>query len=131
MSALSGSAISTMQREMTQSTASSTSFLGDPEWQALTWGVGGALAFLVGGLIVGVAQGGLLPGECEGLACLFTTVILMYAGIVLVVWLFAGVAVALARRRWPESTWRLWTLRVLAALSWLPFVGLVVLLLDT
>ena len=130
MSLDSGRGISKMQREMTKSTDSSTSFLSDPEWQALAWGVGGAVAFLLGGLIVGIVQGGLLPGECEGLACVFTTVILMYTGIVLGVWLVAGVAVALARRRWPESTWRLWVLRGLAVLSWLPLAGLIVLTLD-
>lgn len=120
-----------MQREQTEHTTDSdSSFLGDPEWRALAWGVGGAFAFLLGGLVVGLVQGGLLPGECQGLACLFTTVIIMYTGIVLAVWLVAGTAVVLARRRWPVSTWRLWTLRVLALLSWLPLAGLIVLTPD-
>lgn len=112
------------------STGPETSFWHDPEWRAVGWGLGGAAALVLGGLVLGLVQGGLLPWDCEGLACLFTTVILMYAGIVLGIWLVAGLALALARRRWPISTWRLWTLRVLASLSWMPFVGLIVISLD-
>lgn len=56
------------------------SFFDDPEWRALSWGVGGAVALVLGGLIVGLVQGNLLPGDCQGLACLFTTVVLGYAG---------------------------------------------------
>lgn len=88
------------------------------------------MALVMAGLIVGIVEGSLLPGDCEGLACLFTTVVLMYAGIVVGVWLLVGVAVAAARRRWPTSTWRLWALRVLAVLSWAPLVGLAVIALD-
>ena len=105
-------------------------FLNDPEWKALAFGVGGALALLVGGLIVGLIEGNLLPGDCQGLACLFTGLVLGYAGIVLAVWIVAGIAVRLARKRWPASSWRLWTLRVLAVLSWAPFIGLVVMTFD-
>ncbi len=106
------------------------SFFDDPEWRTLSWGVAGAFALVLGGLIAGLVEGGLLPGECEGLACLFTTVVLGYAGIVVAVWIIVGLAVALARKRWPRSTWRLWALRALALLSWAPFLGLLILTLD-
>lgn len=92
----------------TGSTDSEASVWHDPEWRAVGWGLGGALAFLGGGVVLGFVQGGLLPWECQGLACLFTQVILMYTGIVVAVWLVAGIALALARRRWPRSQWRLW-----------------------
>ena len=78
----------------------SESFLDDPEWRALAWGVGGALALLEGGLLVGLIQGNLLPGDCQGLACLFTGLVVAYAGAVVGVWLVAGIAVSLARKRW-------------------------------
>lgn len=114
----------------TESADIDRSFLDDPEWRASTWGVGGAIALLLGGLIVGLVEGNLLPGECEGLACLFTGIVLGYAGVVLAVWIVVGVSLAIARQRWPTSAWRLWVLRVLAALSWAPFVGLVVIAFD-
>lgn len=104
--------------------------LGDPEWRAAAWGIAGAVALLLGGLVVGLVQGNLLPGDCQGLACLFSGLILGYAGVVLVIWVLAGVAIALARKRWPTSTWRLWLIRGLAALSWVPFAGLIVLTID-
>ena len=88
------------------------------------------MAFLGGGVVLGFVQGGLLPWECQGLACLFTQVILMYTGIVVAVWLVAGIALALARRRWPRSQWRLGGLRLLALSSWVPLAGLVVVALD-
>jgi hypothetical protein len=106
------------------------SFLDDPEWKALGWGVGGALALLVGGLLVGLIEGNLLPGDCQGLACLFTGLIVAYAGAVVGIWIVAGIAVALARKRWPTSNRRLWAVRVLAVLSWAPFLGLIVIALD-
>lgn len=69
-------------------------------------------------------------GLVQGLACLFANVVLIYTGIVLVIWLALGVAVALARRRWESSEWRLLALRVLAGLSWIPLAALVVLAFD-
>jgi len=107
-----------------------TSLFDDPEWKALAWGVGGAVALLAGGLLVGLIEGNLLPGDCQGLACLFTSVVLAYAGVIVGIWVVAGIAVGLARRKWPTSTWRLWTLRVLAVLSWAPFIGLIVIAVD-
>lgn len=113
-----------------ETTGTTGSFLDDPEWKALTWGVGGALALLAGGLLVGLVEGNLLPGDCQGLACLFTGLVLAYAGAVIGVWIVAGIAVGLARKRWPASAWRLWTLRVLAVLSWAPFLGLIIIAID-
>lgn len=120
-----------MQQKTTiESRDSANGFFDDPEWRALSWGVGGAIALLLGGLAVGLAQGSLLPGDCVGLACLFTTIVVMYTGIVLAVWVVAGTSVALAKRRWPTSTWRLWVLRALAVLSWAPLAGLIFLAVD-
>jgi hypothetical protein len=118
------------QRTNSQAHPQEDSFLQDPEWKALAWGVGGAVALVLAGLAVGLIEGNLLPGDCEGLACVFTTVVLMYAGIVVGVWLIVGLAVGAARRRWSTSTWRLWALRVLAVLSWAPLLGLVIIALD-
>ena len=94
------------------------------------WGVAGAGALVLGGLIIGLVEGNLLPGDCQGLACLFGAVILGYAGAVAAVWLVVGTAVAFARRRWETSTWRLWALRILAVLSWGPLVFFLGLALD-
>lgn len=102
----------------------------DPEWQALAAGLGGAIAVLLVGTVIGLVEGNLLPGDCQGLACLFTGIVLGYSGLVAAVWVVVGVAVALARRRWPTSTWRLWTLRILAVLSWAPVVWLVALAFE-
>lgn len=97
----------------------------DPEWRALAAGVSGAVALVIAGAVVGLIEGGLLPGACRGLSCLFTGIVLGYAGLVLATWLVVGVGVSLARRRWPASTWRTWAMRALAAASWIPVAALV------
>lgn len=102
----------------------------DPEWRALAAGVSGAIAILLVGAVIGLVEGNLLPSECQGLACLFTGIVLGYAGVVAAIWTVVGVAVALARRRWPTSTGRLWALRILAVLSWVPVAWLVALALE-
>lgn len=93
-------------------------------------GAAAAPALVLVGLAVGFVEGGLLPGDCRGLACIFTGILLTYAGLLLALWVvFAGV-LALARRRWPRSSWRLALLRVLAAASWLLPLAPVVLALT-
>jgi hypothetical protein len=100
----------------------------DPEWRALAAGVSGAVALVLGGLVVGLIEGNLLPGSCRGLVCLYTGIVLGYTGLVLAVWILVGAGVALAKRRWPMPTWRIWALRALAVASWIPAVALVVMM---
>lgn len=96
----------------------------DREWRTVVLGAAAAVALVAGGLIAGAVEGGLLPGRCRGLACLFTTVVVVYSLAIASVWLVAALILAAARRRWPDVGWRVWVLRGLAVLSWLPVVGL-------
>ena len=102
----------------------------DQERRAAVVGVSAAPTLALLTLLVGAVEGGLLPGACEGLGCLFGAIYLGATGVVLVVWLVTWPAVRAARRRWPEVGWRVWLLRVLAAASWAPVVWLVALALG-
>lgn len=102
----------------------------DPEWRAAVAGASAAPLLVLAGLVIGLVEGGLLPLACQGLGCVFTAVVLLYAGIVAGVWLIVWVVVRLARRRWPEVTWRLWLLRVLAVASYAPLVWLAAIALE-
>lgn len=102
----------------------------DAEWRALLAGVLAAPVLLVLGVVVGLVEGGLLPWACEGLACLFNSLVLGATAIIAVTWLVLWVVVRLARRRWPRSTLRLWILRLVAVVSWVPVVWLLVVAVD-
>jgi len=103
---------------------------GDPERRAMLAGALAAPVLLALGLVIGLVEGGLLPGTCQGLACLFSGLVFGATATIAVVWLVLWVAVRLARRRWPRSTWRLWALRIVAVASWGPTLWLLVLALD-
>lgn len=104
----------------------STDGLGslDPERRAALVGVAAAPALVLFALVVGIVQGGLLPGACQGLGCLFSGLVLGATGVIVGVWLVAWLGVRAARRRWPHVGWRLWALRILAGASWAPVVWL-------
>lgn len=103
----------------------------DPEQSALLVGFVAAPLLLILGFVIGLLEGGLLPGACQGLACLFNGLVIGAAAVITVTWLVLWAVVRLARRRWPRSTWRLWALRVLAVASWGPVVWLLILAFDT
>jgi hypothetical protein len=98
----------------------------------LRWSAGGrcspgsiaAPVLLVLGTAIGLVEGGLLPGDCQGLGCLFGGLVFSATLIIAVVWLLVWGAVRLAQRRWPRSTWRPWALRALAVVSWGPVAWL-------
>jgi|SRR6056297_157341 len=102
----------------------------DPEWRSIIAGAVAAPVLLLIGLVIGLVEGGLLPGTCQGLACLFSALVVGAASVIAVTWLVLWVAVRAARRRWPHSTWRLWALRVVAVVSWGPVAWLLVLALE-
>lgn len=102
----------------------------DPERRSIVAGAVAAPAVLLIGLVIGLIEGGLLPGACQGLACLFSTLVFGAASVIAVTWLVAWFVVRLAQRRWPTSTWRLWVLRVVAVVSWAPVAWLLILALD-
>lgn len=102
----------------------------DHELRAVLAGAAAAPILVLLGSGVGLAEGGLLPGACQGLACLFSALVLLAAGVVAGTWLVVWAVVHLARRRWPRSRWRLWLLRSLALLSWAPVLWLVVVALE-
>ena len=102
----------------------------DPERRAALWGAAAAPALVLLGLGVGVVEGGLLPGACQGLACLFNAIVLFAAGAVAAAWLLIWFVVRLLRRRWPASTCRVWFLRFLALVSWGPVLWLVLVSLE-
>lgn len=94
-------------------------FRGLPhDWQLVLVGAAAAPGLVLVGLLVGLIEGGLLPGACRGLACLYLGLVLGYAGVVAGVWAVVALVVHLTRRRWPTAAARTWVLRVLAALGW-------------
>lgn len=93
-------------------------------------GVAAAPVLVLFAVVVGVVEGGLLPGACQGLACLFTGVVLGAAGVIVAVWFVVWLGIRAARRRWPHVRWRLWAVRILAAVSWAPVVWLGVVALE-
>jgi len=103
----------------------------DPEWQAAIAGVVAAPVLIVLGVMIGLVEGGLLPGACQGLACVFSALVFGAVAVITVTWLVLWGTVHLARRRWPGSTWRLWALRAVALLSWGPVMWLLVLALES
>ena len=92
----------------------------DPDWQACWIGALGAPSLFVIGIVVGEIEGGLLPWDCEGMACLFFAVLVLYSGALLAIWLLLTAITALTRRWWPESEVRTRSLRILAGLSYVP-----------
>lgn len=102
----------------------------DADWRAV---IGGALAaptLVVLGLLAGWLEGGLLPGDCQGLACIYLHVLLLYGAGLLGVWVLLGAVTALTRERWPRSTARVVILRVLAVLSYAPMLWVLGALAD-
>lgn len=102
----------------------------DADWRAVGAGAGAAPALLVTGLVAGWVEGGLLPGDCQGLACVYLQVLLLYSAALLGLWILVATLTALARQRWPRSTSRLTMLRGLALLSYGPVAWLVGTLAD-
>lgn len=100
------------------------------ERRALRVGVAAAPALALLGVGIGLVEGGLLPGACEGLACLFGTLVLATTAVVAVVWLLVWGMVRLHRRHHASSSRRLALLRVLAGLSWGPVAWLLVVALG-
>ncbi len=99
----------------------------DGDWRAAVAGALAAPVLVVVGLIVGAIEGGLLPwDDCQGLACVYLAVVLMYSGGILAIWAVVSGIVVLARRRWPESRVRRRILQLLAGLSYGPAVWLLV-----
>lgn len=98
----------------------------DGDWRAAVVGALAAPVLVVTGIGVGAIEGGLLPQDCQGLACIYLAIVLLYAGGLLAVWAAVSGIVALSRRRWPGSPVRLRILQVLAALSYGPAIWLVV-----
>src|SRR6056297_413277 len=80
----------------------------DPARRAMLAGAVAAPVLLALGIIIGLVEGGLLPGTCQGLACLFSGLVFGATATIALVWLVLWVAVRLARRRWPRPPWRLW-----------------------
>jgi hypothetical protein len=102
----------------------------DAERRAMLAGSIAAPVLLALGTVIGLVEGGLLPGACQGLACLFSGLVLGATLTIAVVWLLLWAAVRVARRRWPRSTWRLWALRTVAVVSWGPVAWLLILAMD-
>lgn len=92
----------------------------DDDWRAVAAGAAAAPTLALVGLLVGSLAGGLLPGDCRGLACVYLHVLLLYSGALLGLWALIWTVTALARQRWPRSRVRVWVLRILAALSYAP-----------
>lgn len=113
---------------MTQSPNEPSS--ADPERRAAIVGVAAAPALVLFAGVVGMVEGGLLPGACQGLACLFTGIVLGAAGVIIVVWFVVWLGIRVTRRRWPHARWRLWAVRILAAVSWAPLVWLSIVALE-
>jgi hypothetical protein len=102
----------------------------DTERRTMLVGSAAAPVLFVLGVLIGLVEGGLLPGDCQGLGCLFGGLVFSATLAIAVVWLLLWTAVRFARRRWPRSTWRLWALRAVALVSWGPVAWLLVLALD-
>lgn len=102
----------------------------DPDWRAVLIGALAAPVLTVVGSVGGWLSGGLLPGDCQGLACVYLHVLLLYSAALLGVWALVATLTALARQRWPWSRARLVLLRVLAGLSYLPAAWVVTTLAD-
>lgn len=85
--------------------------------QAAAVGTGAAPALVVVGLIAGIIEGS-LTGSCEGMECLWFGFVALVAAAMLGTWAIVVGVAALTRRRWTDSTVRLWLLRLLAAASW-------------
>ena len=93
-------------------------------------GVAAVPATLLVGAGIGFIQGGLLPGACQGLACLYPAIVALGAAAVAALWLVLGTVRAMTRRRRPNSTVRLRTLQVAAVVSWGPVLWLVVVAVE-
>lgn len=102
----------------------------DRDWRAVAAGLGAAPTLVAVGLLAGWAQGGLLPGDCRGLACVYLQVLLLYGAALLGLWILVATLTALARQRWPRSTTRSTVLRALALVSYGPVVWLLGTLAD-
>lgn len=97
----------------------------DGDWRAVVVGLLGAPTLFGTGLVIGAVEGGLLPGACEGLTCLYFGVLVGYSLLLLAGWgVLAGIT-ALARRFASRSRLRLRVLQVVAAASYLPVLWLV------
>lgn len=93
----------------------------DPERRALVAGVAAVPTLLLLAVVVGLIKGW-LPGLCQGLACLYNTIVLMGLAGISVTWLLLWMVVRLTRRRWPRSNVRLWFLRLMVVASWAPLL---------
>ena len=96
-----------------------------PDWRAALVGAAAAPTLTLVGLVVGVIEGGLLPGVCQGLACLYTAMVLLYSAGILVAWSVIAIVTAATRRRWEGSTVRTRILQLLAGISYVPALWVV------
>jgi hypothetical protein len=95
----------------------------DPEWRAALLGMAAAPTLVLFALVVGIVEGELLPGACQGLGCVFSGLVIVMAAVSVGVWFVVWLGIRSLRRRWPQVGWRLWAVRLLAVVSWAPWSG--------